>query len=181
MAVARIRDDFALLGAPIIDFSWENGADAYESVTFGLLGGFRWQVRENFAFGLGLQVTQRLEDDFTVYPTAPDGAQRAAPQREEVDRLAGALRPVERATGRRLDEAQQGARQRGLAAARFTHQGEGLADADGERDAVDRSHDARAPAEEAAAGREVLAQALDREERAHGASTSRACSPTARQ
>jgi hypothetical protein len=69
LAVARIRDDFALLGAPIIDFSWENGADAYESVTFGLLGGFRWQVRENFAFGLGLQVTQRLEDDFTVYPT----------------------------------------------------------------------------------------------------------------
>jgi hypothetical protein len=69
LAVAMIHDDFALLGGPIIDYSGESGADFYDSITFGWIGAFRWQVSESFAFGLGLQISDRLEDSTAFYPT----------------------------------------------------------------------------------------------------------------
>src|SRR5216683_7469451 len=61
----------------------------------------------------------------------------------------------------RLDQAQDGSAGRGLAAAALAHQPQGLADPDGEADAVDRIDLADRAAQHALAHREVLLEILD--------------------
>src|ERR1700738_1355503 len=68
--------------------------------------------------------------------------------------------PLDRSRGR-LDQAQDGAAGRGLAAAALAHQPQGLADPDGEADAVDRIDLADRSAQHALAHREVLLEVLD--------------------
>jgi hypothetical protein len=66
-------------------------------------------------------------------------------------------------TGRRLDQAQHGAAGRGLAAARLTHQPQGLALADGEAHTIDGIDLADRAAQQALLHREVLLEVRDLE------------------
>src|SRR5580704_8649160 len=67
---------------------------------------------------------------------------------------------LDRSRGR-LDQAQDGPPRRGLTAAALAHQPQGLTDADGEADAVDRIDLADRAAQHALAHREVLLEVLD--------------------
>ena len=73
------------------------------------------------------------------------------------------------APGGRLDQPDEAAAERGLAAARLPHQRQALAARDLEIDAVDRAHHAAVAPQQAAADREVLADVGGREQRRGGA------------
>src|SRR5713226_9738167 len=77
-----------------------------------------------------------------------------------------------------LDQLQHGLADGRLAAARFAHQPQGLALADGEAHAVDRPHLANAALQEAALDREMFHEVLDLEDGccAHAAALTRSTS-----
>jgi hypothetical protein len=105
-----------------------------------------------------------LEDDLNV---AAPRAQRLRGQGDEI-----VAEEFDAARGR-LDQAEQHAADRRLAAAGFADQAERLAQGDIETDIVDRAQQGDRPLEhDAAAHREVLGQAFDAQERVHGVPSS---------
>src|SRR6185436_13565730 len=99
-----------------------------------------------------------LEDDLHL---AAEGAHLRRAEREDVASV------VHDAAVARLDQAEDEAAERALAAAALADEAERLAPADADGDAVDRAEDVLA-AEEAAAHGEVLREPLGRDERAGG-------------
>jgi hypothetical protein len=97
-----------------------------------------------------------LKDDLHLTPQAP---QFAALQREHVSAVEG-----HRAC-RRLDQAQDRAPERRLAAAGLADYAQRLPRHDVERDAVDRAHGSRLAAEKPTADRVVLGEVADRKKR----------------
>src|SRR5206468_11229466 len=89
------------------------------------------------------------------------GAQRARGERGDL----GAVDAHAARGG--LVQAQDGAAERGFAAARFADEAEGLALVDRERDAVDGTNDTLAAAEQSGPRSEVLGQILDGNQLAH--------------
>ena len=83
----------------------------------------------------------------------------------EADRVADALAVEDDLALVRVDELHQQPRRRRLAAAALAHDAQRLALLDGEVDAVDRAHHALRPEQAAALDREVLDEAVHRDER----------------
>ncbi len=72
------------------------------------------------------------------------------------------IRPIEKdLAGGRLDQAQHGAPDGGLSAARFAHQPNGLTLANGKADVIHRLHPGHHLLQQAAADREILHQVFD--------------------
>src|SRR5262249_31646675 len=97
-----------------------------------------------------------LEDDLHLLPQRP---QLATPELR--DRAAA----VPDVAGRRLEQADDRAAERGLAAPRLADEAEGLSLANGERDVVDRMDPRNLAAEQTLPDREILLEALDLDER----------------
>lgn len=63
-----VTDQWTLFGGPVLELSWEEGADVDKSLTGGALLGATYEVDEGLQLGLGLGIFSEIEDDTTFFP-----------------------------------------------------------------------------------------------------------------
>lgn len=66
--IHALDENWSFFGGAQAAFTGEPGADFDDALTFGGLGGVRYQVHEDLTIGVAIAVKTRLEDDALVFP-----------------------------------------------------------------------------------------------------------------
>lgn len=61
-------DDWRLFAGPVLQFSFEGGAQGGEAITFGGVFGVAYRFSQNLTLGGGIGITSQLEDDMRFFP-----------------------------------------------------------------------------------------------------------------
>jgi hypothetical protein len=61
-------DDWEVFAGPVLQFSFEGGADVADAVTFGGIFGAAYTVSDSLTIGGGLGITSQIEDDVRLFP-----------------------------------------------------------------------------------------------------------------